>query len=99
MNLPFLFLLFFFYRNPVPILIEPGTCNPHFDISINLWPTRDNPKEFLLNGAAHSVLHLLGYDHERGGIDRVRMREKEEQVMTQLGLPSSSSYVLEEDED
>ncbi len=25
---------------------------------------------------AHSVLHLLGYDHERGGIDRVRMREK-----------------------
>lgn len=48
---------------------------------------------------AHSVLHLLGYDHERGGIDRVRMREKEEQVMTQLGLPSSSSYVLEEDED
>ncbi len=48
---------------------------------------------------AHSVLHLLGYDHEKGGIDRVRMREKEEQVMTQLGLPSSSSYVLEEDED
>ena len=48
---------------------------------------------------AHSVLHLLGYDHERGGIDRVRRREKEEQVMTQLGLPSSSSYVLEEDED
>ncbi len=48
---------------------------------------------------AHSVLHLLGYDHEKGGIDRVRMREKEEQVMTQLGLPSSSSYVLDEDED
>ena len=48
---------------------------------------------------AHSVLHLLGYDHERAGTDRVRMREKEEQVMTQLGLPSSSSYVLEEDED
>ena len=48
---------------------------------------------------AHSVLHLLGYDHERGGIDRVRMREKEEQVMTHVGLPSSSSYVLEEDED
>ncbi len=43
---------------------------------------------------AHSVLHLLGYDHEQGGMDRVRMREKEEKVMTQLGLPSSSSYVL-----
>ena len=25
---------------------------------------------------AHSVLHLLGYDHEQGGMDRVRMREK-----------------------
>lgn len=48
---------------------------------------------------AHSVLHLLGYDHEQGGMDRVRMREKEEQVMTQLGLPSSSSYVLHSDEE
>lgn len=46
---------------------------------------------------AHSVLHLLGYDHENGGLERVRMREKEEQVMTQLGLPSSSSYVLDEE--
>ncbi len=48
---------------------------------------------------AHSVLHLLGYDHERGGMDRVRMREKEEQVMTQLGLPSSSSYVMDDEEE
>ena len=46
---------------------------------------------------AHSVLHLLGYDHEQGGLDRVRMREKEEQVMTQLGLPSSSIYVMDEE--
>ena len=45
---------------------------------------------------AHSVLHLLGYDHEKSGLERVRMREKEEQVMTQLGLPSTSSYVLNE---
>ena len=48
---------------------------------------------------AHSMLHLLGYDHEQGGLARVRMREKEEQVMTQLGLPSTSSYVLDEDEE
>lgn len=47
---------------------------------------------------AHSVLHLLGYDHETNGLDRVRMREKEEYVMDQLGLPSSSSYVMDEDE-
>lgn len=49
--------------------------------------------------SAHSMLHLLGYDHEDGGMERVRMREKEEQVMTQLGLPSTSSYVLDEDEE
>ena len=48
---------------------------------------------------AHSMLHLLGYDHENGGIERVRMREKEEEVMVQLGLPSTSSYVLDEDEE
>lgn len=47
---------------------------------------------------AHSMLHLLGYDHEKSGMDRVRMREKEEWVMTQLGLPSTSSYVLDEEE-
>jgi probable rRNA maturation factor len=49
--------------------------------------------------SAHSMLHLLGYDHVNGGIERVRMREKEEQVMTQLGLASTSSYVLDEDEE
>ena len=48
---------------------------------------------------AHSMLHLLGYNHEAGGLDRVHMREKEEQVMTQLGLPSTSSYVLDENEE
>ena len=45
---------------------------------------------------AHSMLHLLGYDHEKGGLEAVRMREKEEQVMTMLGLPSSASYVLQD---
>ena len=43
---------------------------------------------------AHSVLHLLGYDHEGGGIESVRMREKEETVLTQLGLPRSGSYYM-----
>ncbi len=43
---------------------------------------------------AHSMLHLLGYDHEEGGLARVRMREKEETVMQQLGLglSAASSY-------
>lgn len=42
----------------------------------------------------HSVLHLLGYDHETGGLDQVRMREKEESVLTSLGLQRDASYVL-----
>lgn len=42
----------------------------------------------------HSVLHLLGYDHE-DNLERIRMREKEEAVMEMLGLPASSSYVIE----
>ncbi len=45
---------------------------------------------------AHSMLHLLGYDHEDNGLQKLRMREKEEKVMTLLGLPGSSSYVIEE---
>ena len=45
---------------------------------------------------AHSMLHLLGYDHEDNGLQRLRLREKEEQIMTQLGLPASSSYVMDD---
>ncbi|MBE6885886.1 MAG: rRNA maturation RNase YbeY [Oscillospiraceae bacterium] len=44
----------------------------------------------------HSVLHLLGYDHEQGGIDALRMREKEEEIMLKLGLPRGASYVISE---
>ncbi len=44
---------------------------------------------------AHSMLHLLGYDHIEGGIESVHMREKEEEVMKQLGLPRTSNYTLE----
>ena len=46
---------------------------------------------------AHSMLHLLGYDHEDNGLQRIRMREKKEKVMTLLGLPSSSSYVMKDE--
>ena len=45
----------------------------------------------------HSMLHLLGYDHVEGGLEAVRMREKEEAVMLRIGLPRGSSYVLEND--
>ena len=45
----------------------------------------------------HSMLHLLGYDHVNGGLEAVRMREKEEQVLTQLGLKRNGSYYLDEE--
>ena len=44
----------------------------------------------------HSMLHLLGYDHEQGGLEAVRMREKEEAVLIQLGLPRTVSYTADE---
>ena len=42
----------------------------------------------------HSMLHLLGYDHVDGGMEAVRMREREEAIMTSIGLPRGGSYVL-----
>jgi probable rRNA maturation factor len=36
--------------------------------------------------AAHGVLHLLGFDHERGPDDAAAMRAREEAAMQQLGL-------------
>ncbi len=44
----------------------------------------------------HSMLHLLGYDHIDGGIEQVHMREHEERIMKQLGLPKGMSYVIDE---
>jgi probable rRNA maturation factor len=35
---------------------------------------------------AHGVLHLLGYDHERGPEDAAAMRAREEAAMERLGL-------------
>lgn len=47
---------------------------------------------------AHSMLHLLGYDHE-DSMEKVHMREKEELVMDELGLPASPTYIVKEDEE
>ncbi|MBR4859116.1 MAG: rRNA maturation RNase YbeY [Clostridia bacterium] len=45
----------------------------------------------------HSMLHLLGYDHVNGGMESVRMREKEETVLTKLGLKRNSSYYMDDE--
>ena len=34
----------------------------------------------------HSVLHLLGYDHLDEGVEKARMRAREEAIMENLGL-------------
>ena len=47
----------------------------------------------------HSMLHLLGYDHVDGGIEAVHMREKEEHVLTELGLKRNESYYMEPGEE
>lgn len=42
----------------------------------------------------HSMFHLLGYDHENGGLEAVHMREKEERVLNMMGLSRNDSYVM-----
>lgn len=45
----------------------------------------------------HSMLHLLGYDHEAGGIEARIMREKEEAVLNELGLSRDETFVEKEE--
>jgi probable rRNA maturation factor len=34
----------------------------------------------------HSMLHLLGYDHVNGGIEAMRMRDREQTILKALGM-------------
>ena len=40
----------------------------------------------------HSMLHLLGYDHETGGLEEALMREREEKILAKLGLTREETY-------
>lgn len=42
---------------------------------------------------AHGMLHLLGYDHEQGGIEKMHMREREDRILDLLGFSNAVSYV------
>lgn len=46
-----------------------------------------SPARELAYLTVHGVLHLLGYDHEQGLAEAARMRAREEEIMTILGLP------------
>lgn len=40
----------------------------------------------------HSMLHLLGYDHETSPLDSAIMREKEEEILTELGIAKDTTF-------
>jgi len=42
----------------------------------------------------HSMLHLLGYDHETSSLDERKMREKEEEVLEILGISRDVTFVV-----
>ena len=44
----------------------------------------------------HSMLHLLGYDHINGGLELMKMREKEELVLSKLGVVRGDDDTYEE---
>ncbi|MCR5017112.1 MAG: rRNA maturation RNase YbeY [Ruminococcus sp.] len=45
----------------------------------------------------HSMLHLLGYDHETSQLDQRIMREKEESVLEKLGISRDVTFVTQGD--
>ena len=40
----------------------------------------------------HSMLHLLGYDHETSALEAAKMREKEELVLEELGITRDKEF-------
>ena len=73
---------------------DPATgLVPLGDMCISLERAKAQAKEYghsnrreLAYLAVHSVLHLLGYDHQDEGPMKARMREREEAIMSGLGL-------------
>lgn len=47
----------------------------------------------------HSMLHLLGYDHETSPLDQQIMREKEESVLEKLGISRDATFIVNGDND
>lgn len=41
----------------------------------------------------HSMLHLLGYDHEASPLEECKMREKEESVLDELGISREATFI------
>ena len=81
-------------EHPGPEDADPGTGYvPLGDMVISLERVKAQAKEYghanrreLAYLAVHSVLHLLGYDHLDEGPMKAQMREREEAIMSVLGL-------------
>ncbi len=70
-----------------------GTAAELGDIVISLERAKEQAEEFghsfereVAFLSVHSVLHLLGYDHERSDDEEKLMREKQRNIMKLLGL-------------
>ena len=70
------------------------------DIIISIPKVKEQAEEYghsfereLAYLTTHGMLHLLGYDHERGGIEKRHMREREEIVLDLLGFSNAVSYI------
>lgn len=75
--------------------LDPATGRmPLGDMVLSLDRAREQAQEFghslqreVSYLTVHSVLHLLGYDHLDEGEEKARMRAREEEILTQLGIP------------
>ena len=79
---------------------DPGTGYvPLGDMVISLECVKAQAKEYghanrreLAYLAVHSVLHLLGYDHLDEGPMKAQMRDREETIMSELGLERRNGF-------
>ena len=84
---------------PGPEDADPGTgLVPLGDMMISMEHVAAQAKEYghsarreLAYLTVHSVLHLLGYDHLDEGPMKAQMREREEDIMRELGLEREQS--------
>ena len=81
-------------ENPTEEDADPGTgLVPLGDMVLSLERAKAQGEEFghgtrreVAYLAVHSVLHLLGYDHMDEGPMKAQMREREEAILSQLGI-------------
>ena len=85
----------FFYRRLQDFLCGAGILSAWSSVPFLFRSYRWNMAE--VEAASRcSMLHLRGYDPEGSGLEAVRMREREEAVLLQLGLPRTVSYTNDE---